>query len=69
MIEDRKTGYLYKRGDVQALAETIAKAVENSDKSREIAKNGQSYAWRAYTKERSIQKMLGIYEEVLGRTL
>lgn len=69
LIEDRKTGYLYKRGDVQALAETIAKAVENSDKSREIAKNGQSYAWRAYTKERSIQKMLGIYEEVLGRTL
>lgn len=69
LIEDRKTGYLYKTGDAKALAETIVEAVADSDKSRKIAKNGQSYAQKMYTKERSIQKIMEIYEEVLGRTL
>lgn len=69
LIEDGKTGYLYKAGDVLDLAEKIQEAVTDLEKSREIARNGQIYAEKTYTKEKSIGQMISIYEEVLGRKL
>ncbi len=69
LIEDQKTGYLYQAGDVQALAEKIMEAVTDGDKSRVIARNGQNYARKMYTNEKSVGQILRIYEEVLGRRL
>lgn len=69
LIEEGKTGYLYQRGDARDLAGKILKAVTHREKSREIAKNGRIYAEGAYTKERSIRQMIGIYEDVLGKSL
>lgn len=69
LIEDGKTGYLYKAGDVQNLAEKILVAVSDVERSRKIARNGWIYAENTYTKEKAISRMIGIYEEVLGRKL
>lgn len=69
LIEDGKTGYLYKTGDAQNLVEKILEAVNDGEKSRKIARNGQIYAEKTYTKEKSISQMIHIYEEVLGRGL
>ena len=69
LIEDGRTGYLYKTGDIQDLTQKIMKAVTDLKTSREIARNGRIYAEKTYTKEKSVRKMINIYEEVLGREL
>lgn len=69
LIEEQKTGYLYKTGDIQSLAEKIVEAISDVEKSRKIAKDGQIYAQRTYTKEKNVQQIINIYEEVLGRTV
>ncbi len=69
LIVDGETGYLYESGNAEALAEKIITAVENSQLSQRIAKAGQEYAKRAYTKEKNLQQIIEVYEEVLGRRL
>lgn len=69
LIVDGETGYLYESGSVQALAEKIIYAINNPMLSREIADNGQEYARKTYTKEKNLQQIIEVYEEVLGRRL
>lgn len=67
LIKDGETGYLYESGNPEALAEKIITAIRNPELSRKIAKAGQKYACKRYTKERNLREILDIYDEVLGK--
>ncbi|MCI8292285.1 MAG: glycosyltransferase family 4 protein [Hespellia sp.] len=67
LITDGETGYLYQSGNVESLAEKIIEAVNHPEKSRRVARNGQEYAKRTYTKEKSLQQIIETYEEVLEK--
>ena len=67
LIKDGETGYLYEAGNPKALAERIKRAATNPTESRRIARSGQEYACKTYTKEKHLGEILHIYEEVLGR--
>ena len=67
LIKDGETGYLYEGGSPEALAERIKRAVRDPAESQRIARRGQEYALRTYTKERHLREILDIYEEVLER--
>jgi hypothetical protein len=44
LIEDGKTGYLYRQGDSDDLAEIIVKAISDKDKFNDIRRNALDYA-------------------------
>ncbi|SEW09211.1 glycosyltransferase family 4 protein [[Clostridium] fimetarium] len=69
LIEDGKTGYLYDTGNVQDLADCIYRAISDVKCSRRIAKFGQCYAQKTYTKQNQLKRMIEMYENVLERTL
>ena len=65
LIQDGRTGMLYRRGDYSALADKIAYVMENPEPAAVIALAGQEHAYDTYTKERNAMEIAGIYEEVL----
>lgn len=65
LIQDGVTGLLYKKGDVESLAECIEKAIKNPEQSRKIAQYGSVEARKKFTKENNIQQILEVYEGVL----
>lgn len=66
LIEDGKTGFLYKHGDIENFAEKIVYALTEPEISRKIAANGQRHAYRFYTKERNAKEIINLYEEILS---
>lgn len=69
LIQDGKNGYLYQAGNPESLADKIIEAVTRSEYSRKMASWGQEHASKTYTKERNIQQIINVYEEVLNRAL
>lgn len=69
LIEDGKTGMLYEQGNSENLANCIIKAIEYPEITKQIAKNGQKYAYQKYSKENNASEVIKIYEEILGRKL
>ncbi len=69
LIRDGENGYLYKAGDPESLADKVVMAIKNPDLSRTMARLGQEHAHRTYTKERNLQQIVDVYEEVLKRKL
>lgn len=67
LIQDGKTGYLYKAGNSEELAEKIVEAVTAPELSRRIAKAGQEFANKTYLKENNVREIMDIYENVLHR--
>ncbi len=66
LIKDGVNGYLYEAGNPQDLAEKMIAAIKNPEASRKIARAGQEYAYKTYTKERNFRQIADVYEEVLG---
>ncbi len=66
LLEDKKTGFLYERGNGRELAEKIAEAVRDRGQSRKIAACGQSYARQAYSKEQNAKEIIKIYNEIFS---
>ncbi len=69
LIQNGQTGYLYEAGNSRDLAEKIITVIENPELSRKIARAGQKFALKTYTKEKNLHEIMKIYEEVLGRKL
>lgn len=67
LIREGETGYLYEAGNPEALADKIIEAVRYPQISRRIARAGQEYAHKTYTKERNVREIMDIYENVLER--
>lgn len=66
LIEDRKTGFLYKHGNIEDFAEKIIYALSEPEISKKIAANGQRHAYNLYTKERNAKEIVNLYKEILS---
>ncbi len=64
LVRNGETGLLYQAGNVRELAEQILYVAGHAQEAREIARRGQEYAKRAYSKVRNADEMLRVYEEV-----
>ena len=69
LIEDGKTGFLYKHGSAEDFAEKIIYALNEKDISKKIAKNGQRHAYSLYTKERNAKEIINLYKEILSEQM
>lgn len=65
LIEDGKTGYLYKHGNIEDFAEKIVYALNKRKISKKIAVNGREHAYNLYTKERNAKNIINLYKEIL----
>lgn len=61
LIEDGKTGFLYKKGNSEELAEKIIYAFLHPELSRKIILSGQKYSYKRYTKEHNAEDILKVY--------
>lgn len=66
LIKDKETGFLYKYGNSEDLAEKIIYVAENSKISQDIALNGQRQAYNLYSKERNAEEIIKLYQEILA---
>lgn len=66
LIEDGKTGFLYKHGNIEDFAEKIIYALNEREVSKKIAANGQRHAYGLYTKEQNAKEIINLYKEILS---
>lgn len=66
IVRDGETGYLYEDGNAESLAATIITAVNDMERSRAIAVNGQRLCMERFTKKHNAEQVLALYREVLG---
>lgn len=64
LIQNNKTGYLYKLHDYEELAKTILKSKDNLKKSMIIAKQGYNFACNAFGKKQTSKKILDILNKI-----
>lgn len=64
IISDYKTGLLYSRGNISELCNCIEWAILNKKSSREIARNGQQNAYKAYSVEKYANAIIDIYRSI-----
>lgn len=68
LVRDGQTGILYRVGDAEDLAVHIIHAIENPKKASEIAKAGQEYARKIYSKENNAKEIIKVYEDIFMET-
>ena len=66
LIEDGKTGFLYQHGNIEDFAEKIVYALNERERVKKIAENGQRHAYTLYTKERNAKEIMNLYQEILS---
>ena len=67
LIDDGVTGILYKQGDADDLYEKMLFAVNNLDKSKQMAQNGRKFMYENMTSEINADKVYEVYEEILKK--
>ena len=65
LIRHGETGLLYESGNIESLAECIIKAISKREWCQEIARSGQAYAMKRFTKESSLRQILAVYDKVM----
>lgn len=65
LMNDMDTGLLYKQGDFEDLSAKLLFVIENKEKSRTMAKNGQAYMQTNMTAEKNAEKIFEIYQELV----
>lgn len=63
LICDGETGYLYKYGNSNNLAEVIEKAIKNENDSRKIAQKGQQYVLQTFDCDSYAKRIYTLYME------
>jgi glycosyltransferase involved in cell wall biosynthesis len=66
IIQDGETGLLLPPGDPARLAEALARVLLDPALSSRLAAAGQHRATKVYTPEAHVEKVIGVYEELLG---
>lgn len=69
IIEDGKTGYLYKCNDVSDLANKMQMVIENPCIIKEIGSNGQKDAIEKFSSEKNAILLLDYYKQILEETI
>lgn len=65
IIEDKKTGLLYKQGDPIDLAFKIIFAITNKEECKKISSYGRMYAYKNLTARKNAELVKAVYEEIL----
>ncbi len=65
IIEDKRTGYLFRQGDAHSLAETILYAIQHADESKAVAKAGQDSAYAYFPALENARQVYQLYQDVL----
>ena len=66
IIDNMKTGLLYRQGDASNLSAKIRYLFENRDELHRLAKNGYEYAKNNYTPEKNVEQIYSVLEEVMS---
>ena len=66
LIDDKKTGLLYKHGNPDDLCEKMVYAIDNKRKSKKMADKGRKYMFNNMTAEINADKIFKLYNEVLS---
>lgn len=64
---DGTRGYLYEQGDYNNLARIMQYAMEHEVKNKQIQKEAQSYAVERFNETNYIEKIIKVYETVIGK--
>lgn len=65
LIEDRHTGFLFKAGDANSLAETVVNLVGDRDKWSDIRKAGRAFVEKERNWHKSVSNYSALYEKLL----
>lgn len=66
-LKDKKTGYLFRPGDKDDLAEKIIKILKNPEKAKKFAITGNTLVRKKYGKKEHIKKLEKIYNQVIAQ--
>lgn len=67
LVEETGGGLLHPPGDVEALADVLARLLANRREAEELGRRGREVVWRHYTAENMAQQTLALYEQLDGR--
>lgn len=65
LIEDGKTGLVYRQGDPADLAFKIIYAISHKEEMRQIAANGRDFAYRNFGAEKNADEIANLYHSIL----
>ena len=66
LIDDGKTGILYKQGDSNDLYEKMAYAVNHKEDMKIIADNGRNFMFKNMTAEKNAENIFNLYNNILN---
>ena len=66
LIDDGKTGILYKQGDSNDLYEKMAYAVNHKEDMKIIADNGRNFMFKNMTAEKNAENIFNLYNNSLN---
>ena len=67
LLEENR-GYLYEYGNEHHLAAQIMEAIENTEKTYEIAKNAQNYAKNNFTSNHCAEEIVNLYRGLVNKS-
>ena len=67
LLAGGEIGILYEHGDVDDLCEKMLFAIENKQKSKDMAKKGRTYMFENMTAEINADKVYKVYKEILNK--
>lgn len=68
IISENETGFLYRTGDVDHLAEVIHKVTANAEQVATVAKRGQEHAKIYFDAERNAKEIYELYQKLMEKS-
>ncbi|MCD6520927.1 MAG: glycosyltransferase family 4 protein [Anaerolineae bacterium] len=68
LVQEAETGFLVKVGDVQALAERLARLLADPALRRRMGQRAREVAWKRFSRERIARAYYALYQRVLQST-
>ncbi len=66
VLNDGKTGFLYRAGDTTSLLSTIKAVIASTDHARAVALSGQKRAMTLFTVEKNAEQIIAVYDSIRG---
>jgi glycosyltransferase involved in cell wall biosynthesis len=67
LVEDGRTGILFRAGDAQALAAAVVAALSDPERARSIRRRGREFVLAERTWEKSVARYVPVYESLAGK--
>ena len=66
VVENEKTGFIIEKENPSALAEVLSRLVTDKKMSSELGRKGREMVLREYDWEKSLNKMISVYDSIAG---